>query len=43
VKAGKLLNSYLAEVVLNSNVLLSSKFISLAELLPDHALCFVFA
>jgi hypothetical protein len=38
-----LLNSYLVEVMLDSNVLPSSKFISLAELLPDHALRFVFA
>ncbi|KAK3151611.1 hypothetical protein QOZ80_3AG0248140 [Eleusine coracana subsp. coracana] len=36
VKAAKLLDSYLAEVALDSN-LLPSKFISLAELLPDHA------
>ncbi|XP_066388004.1 BTB/POZ domain-containing protein At1g03010-like isoform X2 [Miscanthus floridulus] len=36
VKAAKLLDSYLAEVALDSNIL-PSKFISLAELLPDHA------
>ncbi|XP_040378731.1 BTB/POZ domain-containing protein At1g03010 [Oryza brachyantha] len=36
VKASKLLDSYLAEIALDSN-LLPSKFISLAELLPDHA------
>ncbi|TVU47056.1 hypothetical protein EJB05_06634, partial [Eragrostis curvula] len=36
VKAAKLLDSYLAEVALDSN-LAPSKFISLAELLPDHA------
>ncbi|XP_066351112.1 BTB/POZ domain-containing protein At1g03010-like isoform X2 [Miscanthus floridulus] len=36
VKAAKLLDSYLAEVALDSNILLS-KFISLAELLPNHA------
>jgi hypothetical protein len=35
-KAAKLLDSYLAEVALDSN-LLPSRFISLAELLPDHA------
>ena len=36
MKAAKLLDSYLAEVALDSNIL-PSKFISLAELLPDHA------
>jgi hypothetical protein len=36
VKAAKLLDGYLAEVALDTN-LLPSKFISLAELLPDHA------
>ncbi|XP_062209245.1 BTB/POZ domain-containing protein At1g03010-like isoform X2 [Phragmites australis] len=36
VKAAKLLDSYLAEVALDSN-LVPHKFISLAELLPDHA------
>ncbi|XP_066323712.1 BTB/POZ domain-containing protein At1g03010-like [Miscanthus floridulus] len=36
VKAAKLLDSYLAEVALDSNIL-PSKFISLVELLPDHA------
>ncbi|KAG2551945.1 BTB/POZ domain-containing protein At1g03010-like isoform X2 [Panicum virgatum] len=36
VKAAKLLDSYLAEVALDSNIL-PAKFISLAELLPDHA------
>ena len=36
VKAAKLLDSYLAEVALDSNIL-PSKFISLAELLPNHA------
>lgn len=36
VKAAKLLDSYLAEVALDSNIL-PSKFISLTELLPDHA------
>ena len=36
VKAAKLLDSYLAEVALDSNIL-PSKFISLAKLLPDHA------
>jgi hypothetical protein len=36
VKASKLLDSYLAEIALDSN-LVPSKFISLAELLPDHA------
>ncbi|KQK21702.1 BTB/POZ domain-containing protein At1g03010 isoform X2 [Brachypodium distachyon] len=36
VKASKLLDSYLAEIALDSN-LAPSKFISLAELLPDHA------
>ncbi|CAD6251594.1 unnamed protein product [Miscanthus lutarioriparius] len=41
VKAAKLLNSYLAEVALDSNILPSSKF-SLTELPLDHALCFVF-
>jgi hypothetical protein len=35
-KAAKLLDSYLAEVALDTS-LLPSKFISLAELLPDHA------
>ncbi|CAM0873170.1 unnamed protein product [Alopecurus aequalis] len=36
VKASKLLDSYLAEIALDSN-LVPAKFISLAELLPDHA------
>ncbi|CAL9149929.1 unnamed protein product [Musa hybrid cultivar] len=36
VKVSKLLDSYLAEVALDSN-LNPSKFIALAELLPDHA------
>ncbi|KAK7284686.1 hypothetical protein RJT34_19436 [Clitoria ternatea] len=36
IKVSKLLDSYLAEVALDSN-LLPSKFIALAELLPDHA------
>ncbi|OIW06775.1 hypothetical protein TanjilG_11500 [Lupinus angustifolius] len=36
LKVSKLLDNYLAEVALDSN-LLPSKFISLAELLPDHA------
>ncbi|XP_009414870.2 BTB/POZ domain-containing protein At1g03010 isoform X1 [Musa acuminata AAA Group] len=36
VKVSKLLDSYLAEVALDSN-LTPSKFIALAELLPDHA------
>ncbi|CAL9759287.1 unnamed protein product [Musa acuminata subsp. burmannicoides] len=36
VKASKLLDSYLAEIALDSN-LTPSKFIALAELLPDHA------
>jgi len=35
-QAAKLLDSYLSEVALDSNIL-PSKFISLAELLPDHA------
>jgi hypothetical protein len=42
VKAAKLLNSYLAEVALDSSIL-PSKFISLVELLPDHALFFFLA
>jgi hypothetical protein len=41
VKAAKLLDSYLAEVALDSNIL-PSKFISLVKLLPDHALSFFF-
>lgn len=36
LKVSKLLDNYLAEVALDSN-LPPSKFISLAELLPDHA------
>nr|BAJ96209.1 predicted protein [Hordeum vulgare subsp. vulgare] len=36
VKASKLLDSYLAEIALDSN-LVPPKFISLAEILPDHA------
>ncbi|XP_027366323.1 BTB/POZ domain-containing protein At1g03010-like [Abrus precatorius] len=36
LKVSKLMDNYLAEVALDSN-LLPSKFISLAELLPDHA------
>ncbi|KAM3261334.1 hypothetical protein ACQJBY_052165 [Aegilops geniculata] len=36
VKASKLLDSYLAEIALDSN-LVPAKFISLAEILPDHA------
>ncbi|XP_077223494.1 phototropic-responsive NPH3 family protein [Tasmannia lanceolata] len=36
LKASKLLDSYLAEIALDSN-LMPSKFIALAELLPDHA------
>ncbi|XP_064978906.1 BTB/POZ domain-containing protein At1g03010-like isoform X1 [Musa acuminata AAA Group] len=36
VKVSKLLDSYLAEVALDSN-LTPSKFIAIAELLPDHA------
>ncbi|XP_057965135.1 BTB/POZ domain-containing protein At1g03010-like isoform X3 [Malania oleifera] len=36
LKVSKLLDSYLAEVALDSN-LTASKFIALAELLPDHA------
>ncbi|KAL7166057.1 hypothetical protein ACSBR2_036847 [Camellia fascicularis] len=36
LKASKLLDNYLAEVALDSN-LMPSKFIALAELLPDHA------
>lgn len=36
LKVSKLLDSYLAEVALDSN-LLPSKFIALAEMLPDHA------
>ncbi|XXG84178.1 hypothetical protein AAC387_Pa10g1752 [Persea americana] len=36
LKVSKLLDNYLAEIVLDSN-LLPSKFIALAELLPDHA------
>ncbi|PIA44509.1 hypothetical protein AQUCO_01700245v1 [Aquilegia coerulea] len=36
LKVSKLLDSYLAEVALDSNLILS-KFIALAELLPDHA------
>ncbi|KAL2900400.1 hypothetical protein RDABS01_025482 [Bienertia sinuspersici] len=36
VKVSKLLDNYLAEVALDSN-LTPSKFIALAELLPDHA------
>ncbi|XP_061369421.1 BTB/POZ domain-containing protein At1g03010-like [Gastrolobium bilobum] len=36
LKVSKLLDNYLAEVALDSN-LLPSKFIALAELLPDHA------
>ncbi|XP_004495988.1 BTB/POZ domain-containing protein At1g03010 isoform X2 [Cicer arietinum] len=36
LKVSKLLDNYLAEVALDPN-LLPSKFISLAELLPDHA------
>jgi hypothetical protein len=39
VKGAELLNNYLAEVALDSNIL-PSKFISLVELLPDHALFF---
>ncbi|XP_031374356.1 BTB/POZ domain-containing protein At1g03010-like isoform X2 [Punica granatum] len=36
IKVSKLLDNYLAEIALESN-LLQSKFIALAELLPDHA------
>ncbi|KAF8401526.1 hypothetical protein HHK36_012466 [Tetracentron sinense] len=36
LKVSKLLDNYLAEVALDSNLMLS-KFIALAELLPDHA------
>ncbi|XP_038680688.1 BTB/POZ domain-containing protein At1g03010-like isoform X2 [Tripterygium wilfordii] len=36
IKVSKLLDNYLAEVALDSN-LVPSKFIALAELLPDHA------
>ncbi|KAJ4954832.1 hypothetical protein NE237_011615 [Protea cynaroides] len=36
LKGSKLLDNYLAEIALDSN-LMSSKFIALAELLPDHA------
>ncbi|KDP28100.1 hypothetical protein JCGZ_13871 [Jatropha curcas] len=36
LKVSKLLDTYLAEVALDSN-LMPSKFIALAELLPDHA------
>ncbi|XP_059659516.1 BTB/POZ domain-containing protein At1g03010-like isoform X1 [Cornus florida] len=36
LKVSKLLDNYLAEIALDSN-LMPSKFISLAELLPDHA------
>ncbi|XP_043708391.1 BTB/POZ domain-containing protein At1g03010-like isoform X2 [Telopea speciosissima] len=36
LKASKLLDNYLAEIALDSN-LMPSKFIALAELLPDHA------
>ncbi|KAI3460829.1 hypothetical protein Pfo_017492 [Paulownia fortunei] len=36
IKVSKLLDNYLAEVALDSN-LTTSKFIALAELLPDHA------
>ncbi|KAF2314970.1 hypothetical protein GH714_037387 [Hevea brasiliensis] len=36
LKVSKLLDNYLAEVALDTN-LMSSKFIALAELLPDHA------
>lgn len=36
LKVSKLLDNYLAEIALDSN-LLPSKFIALAELLPDHA------
>ncbi|KAL5712892.1 hypothetical protein ACHQM5_015016 [Ranunculus cassubicifolius] len=36
VKVSKLLDNYLAEVALDSN-LMPSKFIALAEMLPDHA------
>ncbi|KAE9593840.1 hypothetical protein Lal_00036334 [Lupinus albus] len=36
IKVSKLLDNYLAEVALDSN-LLPSKFIALSELLPDHA------
>ncbi|KAG6645093.1 hypothetical protein CIPAW_08G099500 [Carya illinoinensis] len=36
LKVSKLLDSYLAEVAIDSN-LTTSKFIALAELLPDHA------
>jgi hypothetical protein len=36
LKVSKLLDNYLAEVALDPN-LFPSKFISLAELLPDHA------
>ncbi|KAK7344442.1 hypothetical protein VNO77_14050 [Canavalia gladiata] len=36
LKVSKLMDNYLAEIALDSN-LLPSKFISLAELLPDHA------
>lgn len=36
LKVSKLLDNYLAEVALDSN-LMASKFIALAELLPDHA------
>uniref|UniRef100_A0A5B7B1M8 BTB/POZ domain-containing protein SETH6 n=1 Tax=Davidia involucrata TaxID=16924 RepID=A0A5B7B1M8_DAVIN len=36
IKVSKLLDNYLAEVALDSN-LMPSKFIALAELLPDHA------
>ncbi|KAK9136960.1 hypothetical protein Sjap_007554 [Stephania japonica] len=36
LKVSKLLDNYLAEIALDSN-LMTSKFITLAELLPDHA------
>lgn len=36
IKVSKLLDNYLAEIALDSN-LITSKFIALAELLPDHA------
>ncbi|XP_078160559.1 BTB/POZ domain-containing protein At1g03010-like [Carex rostrata] len=36
LKVSKLMDSYLAEIALDSN-LMPSKFISLSELLPDHA------
>ncbi|KAF6135929.1 hypothetical protein GIB67_006821 [Kingdonia uniflora] len=36
IKVSKLLDNYLAEIALDSN-LVPSKFIALAELLPDHA------